>query len=61
LAAFSFEELNGKIASWRWTENTKDSSCDDEELLKVVTHVVARLQLDWPQEKEQVLKVRADQ
>lgn len=41
---------------------SKRSSRDDEahELLKVVTHAVARLQLDWPQEKEQTLKVRAD-
>ena len=30
---------------------SKHSSCDDkasEELLEVVTHVVAKLQLDWP-------------
>jgi len=33
-----------------------------DELLKVVTCAVARLQLDldWPQEKEKVLKVGAD-
>lgn len=42
---------------------SKHSSCDDkvhEELLKVVTCAVARLQLNWLQKKKQALKVRAD-
>jgi len=55
LASFNYMELNGKIAISRWTLRTLPSSAPpsmiNEELLDVVTCAVARLQLDWPQEK----------
>lgn len=53
----SFQEDNESLASTMDFEFlvSEHSSRDDkayEELLEVVTHVVARLQIDWPRKQE---------